>query len=296
MRRGPLCVLGCYILWGLLPIFWKFLADVESIYVLGCRIVWSAVFTALLLFFRKGRFSALRAALRDRKETLRLAAAGCVICINWGVYIWAVSNGHMIDSSLAYYMNPILAILLGTVVFREKLSRLQWLAVAVTFTGLVITVIRYGQIPWIALVIGGSFALYGAIKKTVYTDALTSTFAETLMLTPVFLAIMVWMDGRGTGAVGVLQGWQWLLLPAAGIVTSVPLMLFSKGMQATSMTLAGILMYINPTLVLLISVWLYHEEFTTTHAILFTFVWSGLILYLLSGFLQKRKKEETSCE
>lgn len=296
MRRGPLCVLGCYILWGLLPIFWKFLADVDSIYVLGCRIVWSAVFTALLLLFRKGRFSALRAALRDRKETLRLAAAGCVICINWGVYIWAVSNGHMIDSSLAYYMNPILAILLGTVVFREKLSRLQWLAVAVTFTGLVITVIRYGQIPWIALVIGGSFALYGAIKKTVYTDALTSTFAETLMLTPVFLAIMVWMDGRGTGAVGALQGWQWLLLPVAGIVTSVPLMLFSMGMRTTSMTLSGILMYVNPTLQLLISVWLYHEEFTTTHAILFAFVWSGLILYLLSGFLQKRKKEEPSCE
>lgn len=283
MQKGPLGVLGCYILWGLLPIFWKQLAAVDSIYVLGCRIVWSAVFTAVLLMFRKDRFAAVRKAFSDPGERKRLAASGITICINWGVYIWAVNNGHMIDSSLAYYMNPILAILLGTIVFRERLTRMQWLAVAVTFTGLVIAVIRYRQIPWIALIIGGSFAVYGAIKKKVYSDAITSCFIETILLTPVFLVLLVWMERQGSGAVGVLHGWQWMLMPVAGIVTSTPLLLFSAGMRTTSMSLAGILMYVNPTLQLLISVWLYHEEFTTTHTILFAFVWSGLVLYLIAG-------------
>ena len=171
-----------------------------------------------------------------------------MVCVNWGVYIWAVANGHMIDSSLAYYMNPILAILLGTVLFRERLTKLQWLAVAVTFAGLVITVIRYRQIPWIALVIGGSFAVYGALKKQVRSDAAVSTFVETLTLAPFALVLIFWMEAHGTGAAGVLSGWQWLLLPVSGVVTTVPLMFFAAGMKTTPMTLSGILMYINPTM------------------------------------------------
>lgn len=289
MAKGPLYVLGCYIIWGLLPVFWKQLATVNSMYVLGSRIVWSMVLAVVLLALRRDRFTGLQAVFRNKREWMRLSIAGCVICVNWGTFIWAVNHGHMIDSSLAYYMNPILAILIGTIVFRERLNRIQWLAVVVTFTGLVITVIRYRQIPWIALVIGGTFAVYGALKKTARTDALTSMVVETSMLAPVFLVILLWMERQGRGAVGILQGWQWILLPVAGVATSVPLMLFSAGMKTTSMSLSGILMYINPTLQLLVSVWLYHEEFTTTHAILFAFVWGGLVLYLFSG---RQKKAE----
>ena len=146
-NKGPLYVLTCYVIWGLLPIFWKLLAQVDSLYVLASRIVWSMVLTGGILLLRRDRLAGVRAAFRDRREWGLLAAAGCVVCVNWGVYIWAVANGHMIDSSLAYYMNPILAILLGTVLFRERLTKLQWLAVAVTFAGLVITVIRYRQTP-----------------------------------------------------------------------------------------------------------------------------------------------------
>lgn len=292
VRQGPLYVLACYSLWGLLPVFWKQLSAVDSLYVLASRILWSLVLTAGVLLVRRDRFAPVRAVFRNRREWARLTLAGFVVCVNWGMYIWAVSNGRILDSSLAYYMNPILAVLIGTIAFREKLTRLQWLAVAVTFVGLVITILRYGQIPWVALIIGGTFAVYGALKKTVRSDAVVSTFVETLTLSPMFLTLMVWMEYRGNGAVGVLQGWQWLLLPAAGVVTTVPLLLFAAGMKTTPMTLSGILMYINPTLQLLISVLLYHEEFTVTHAILFGFVWSGLVLYLLSGFLKERKKKE----
>ncbi len=297
MKRGPLYVLTCYILWGVLPVFWKLLAAVDSLYVLAGRIVWSLVFISVILAARRG-FGAVRAVLGDRRELGRLALAGIFVCVNWGSYIWAVNSGHMLDASLAYYMNPILAILLGTVVFRERLTGLQWLSVAVTFTGLVITILRYRQIPWVALIIGGSFAVYGAIKKGVHVDAGVSVFFETLVLSPFALVFMAAAEVRGAGAVGVLHGWQWLLLPAAGVVTTVPLLFFAKGIKSTPMTLSGILMYINPTLQLLLSVLLYQEEFTTTHAILFGFVWSGLALYLLSSLLRERKhkKEETSCE
>ena len=297
-KKGPLYVLVCYILWGMLPVFWKQLSMVGALYVLAYLILWSLVFTVIILALRGERFASVRAVFRDKREWKLLTAAGFVVCVNWGMYIWAVSNGHILDSSLAYYMNPILAILIGTLVFRERLNRLQGLAVAVAFAGLVITVLRYGQIPWVALMIGGSFAVYGALKKQVRSDAVTSTFVETLTLSPFFILVVLWMESRGTGAVGVMQGWQWLLLPISGVVTTVPLLFFAAGMKTTPMTLSGILMYINPTLQLLISVLLYHEEFTMTHAILFGFVWSGLVLYLISGFAKDRrkaKKEEHPC-
>ena len=219
MKRGPLYVLTCYILWGVLPVFWKLLAAVDSLYVLAGRIVWSLVFISAILAVRRG-FGAVRAVLGDRRELGRLALAGIFVCVNWGSYIWAVNSGHMLDASLAYYMNPILAILLGTVVFRERLTGLQWLSVAVTFTGLVITILRYRQIPWVALIIGGSFAVYGAIKKGVHVDAGVSVFFETLVLSPFALVFMAAAEVRDAGAVGVLHGWQWLL-PAAGVVLSL---------------------------------------------------------------------------
>ncbi|MEG1658181.1 MAG: EamA family transporter RarD [Oscillibacter sp.] len=295
LKKGPLYVLACYILWGLLPVFWKTLAEVNSLYVLASRILWSLLLVTAFLAARR-RFGEVRAVLADKKEWKRLVLAGCFICVNWGSFIWAVNGGHLLDSSLAYYMSPILSILLGTLFFHERLTRVQWLAVGITFTGLVIAVIRYGQIPWIALIIGGSFSIYSALKKGVHCQAETSMFFETAVLAPFALAFVFWAESRGSGAVGVLVGWQWVLLPVAGFVTTLPLVLFSKGIQDTPMSLAGILMYINPTIQLLLSVLVYHEEFTLTHVILFGFVWTGLALYLASGLRQRRKeKEMASC-
>lgn len=289
VNKGPLYITVCYIMWGLLPVFWKQLEMVDSMYVLASRIVWSVVFLAVVLTVQK-KGALLREA--GRRELLRMALAGVFVCINWGAYIWSVSHEHMLDASLAYYMNPILSILLGTIVFREKLTGLQWLSVGVTLAGLVVTILRYGQIPWLALVMGGSFAIYGAIKKGVRAESGISVFYETLVLAPLALIYMGIMERRGLGAVGVLQGSQWFLLPLAGVATTVPLLLYAAGMKRTTMSLSGILMYINPTLQLLLSVWLYNEEFTATHGILFGFVWSGLVLYLASGWFRDRKRQE----
>lgn len=293
-NRGPLYILVGYTIWGLLPIFWKLLESVDSMYVLGSRIVWSVVLMAIILTVqRKG--SQVREAAR--RELLPLTLAGIFVCINWGAYIWAVTHERVLDASLAYYMNPIVSILLAAIVFKERLTKLQWLSVAVTFAGVVITVIRYGQIPWLALTMAVAFGIYGAFKKGVRAESAVSVFFEALVLAPLAVAYLVFLEVRGAGAIGVLHGWQWILLPMAGVVTAVPLLLYAKGLKTTPLSLSGILMYISPTIQLLLSVWLYGEEFTTTHAILFGFVWSGLVLYLVSGRLndRKRRKEEEVC-
>lgn len=288
-NKGPIYVLACYLIWGVLPIFWKSLAMVDSLYLLATRIVWSLILVSVIMLVQK-KFDRIRAVLSDKKELVRLAVAGVFVCINWGSYIIAVNSGRGVDASLAYYMNPILAILLGTIVFREKLTGLQWLSVAVTFTGLVVTIVRYRQIPWMALIIGGSFAVYGAIKKGVHVEPGVSLFYETAVLAPFALVFMIISELQGNGVVGVLSGAQWVLLPISGVVTTVPLLCYAKGIKTTPMTLSGILMYINPTLQLLVSVVLFHEEFTATHAILFAFVWTGLVLYLIAGMRQRKKE------
>lgn len=296
-NRGPLCVLGCYVIWGVLPIFWHMLAAVDALYVLSARIVASVAFLLVLLAARR-RLGTVAEACRDRGALVRMMLSGVFICINWGVYIWAVNGGHALDASLAYYMNPILAVVLGTAVFGERLSPLQWLSVAVTFAGIVVTVVGHGQFPWMALVIGGSFAVYGAVKKGVRAEAEVSVLVETLTLAPFALAYLLWAEARGTGAVGVLSGWQWLLLPLSGIATTVPLLFFAKGIKTTPMSLSGILMYVNPTLQFLVSVAVFREEFTAAYGVLFGFVWSGLALYLAAGFLRRRRerKEKAECE
>ena len=294
-NRGPLCVLGCYVIWGMLPIFWHMLAAVDALYVLSARIVASVAFLLVLLAARR-RLGTV--ACRDRGALVRMMLSGVFICINWGVYIWAVNGGHALDASLAYYMNPILAVVLGTAVFGERLSPLQWLSVAVTFAGIVVTVVGHGQFPWMALVIGGSFAVYGAVKKGVRAEAEVSVLVETLTLAPFALAYLLWAEARGTGAVGVLSGWQWLLLPLSGIATTVPLLFFARGIKTTPMSLSGILMYVNPTLQFLVSVAVFREKFTAAYGVLFGFVWSGLALYLAAGFLRRRRerKEKAGCE
>ena len=296
-NRGPLCVLGCYVIWGVLPIFWHMLAAVDALYVLSARIVASVAFLLVLLAARR-RLGTVAEACRDRGQMVRMMLSGVFICINWGVYIWAVNGGHALDASLAYYMNPILAVVLGTAVFGERLSLLQWLSVAVTFAGIVVTVVGHGQFPWMALVIGGSFAVYGAVKKGVRAEAEVSVLVETLTLAPFALAYLLWAEARGTGAVGVLSGWQWLLLPLSGIATTVPLLFFARGIKTTPMSLSGILMYVNPTLQFLVSVAVFREKFTAAYGVLFGFVWSGLALYLAAGFLRRRRerKEKAGCE
>lgn len=280
--------MGCYILWGLLPIFWKLLAGVNSAYVLAQRIVFSCVFCLAVILIRKNG-GEIGKIIKNKSERRKFFLCGILISINWGVYILTVAMGRILEASLAYYMNPLFSVLIGAIFFKEKLSRVQWASVALAFAGVMFSVIRYGEVPYLAIIIGLSFALYGALKKGIKADSETSICMETMAVLPIALIFIAYAQFSGFTTFSSLTTAEALLLIATGPITSIPLMLFAKGIKETSIVTSGILMYINPTLQLLVGVFIYNEAFTQTNAITFAFVWAAVILFVFDS-LRKHKK------
>ena len=288
MNRSSLNVLGCYILWGLLPIFWKLLAGVNSAYVLAQRIVFSCVFCLAVILIRKNG-GEIGKIIKNKSERRKFFLCGILISINWGVYILTVAMGRILEASLAYYMNPLFSVLIGAIFFKERLSRVQWASVALAFAGVMFSVIRYGEVPYLAIIIGLSFALYGALKKGIKADSETSICMETMAVLPIALVFIAYAQFSGFTTFSSLTTAEALLLIATGPITSIPLMLFAKGIKETSIVTSGILMYINPTLQLLVGVFIYNEAFTQTNAITFAFVWAAVIMFVFDS-LRKQKK------
>lgn len=288
MNKSTFYVLGSYILWGLLPVFWKLLSGVNSAYVLAQRIVFSCIF-CLLVILLKRHTGSVKEILSDKHERRVFVLCGVLISINWGFYILTVAMGRILEASLAYYMNPIISVLIGALFFKEKLSKVQWVSVALAFAGVMYAVLRYGSVPYLAVIIALSFAFYGAIKKNVRAESEVSICMETMAMLPLALVFIVYAQLSGFTTFESLSGKEMLLLAATGIVTSVPLMLFAKGVKDTSFITTGIFMYVNPTLQLLLGVFLYNEEFTATNAITFAFVWAAVILFVLDGLIKSKK-------
>ena len=280
--------MGCYILWGLLPIFWKLLAGVNSAYVFAQRIVFSCVFCLAVILIRKNG-GEIGKIIKNKSERRKFFLCGILISINWGVYILTVAMGRILEASLAYYMNPLFSVLIGAIFFKEKLSRVQWASVALAFAGVMFSVIRYGEVPYLAIIIGLSFALYGALKKGIKADSETSICMETMAVLPIAIVFIAYAQFSGFTTFSSLTTAEALLLIATGPITSIPLMLFAKGIKETSIVTSGILMYINPTLQLLVGVFIYNEAFTQTNAITFAFVWAAVILFVFDS-LRKHKK------
>lgn len=265
------------------------LSSVNSVYVLASRIVWSLLFCYIIILY-KGEFYKIRNLFHSRKETLLLLACGIMVTINWGFYIFAVNSGNIIECSLAYYMNPIISIVLGLFIFQEKLNKMQWLAVLMAILGVMVPVISYGKIPYFALIIGGSFALYGAMKKKVTVSSEISIFMETMFVAPAAIIFIIYSEINGIGCIGNIDVSKYYLFPLSGAVTSIPLLLFATGIKKTSMSLSGIFMYINPTLQLLLGVLIYKEKFNNTTLITFGFVVLALLIFGGSKF----RKQSTS--
>lgn len=279
MKKGPLYVMLCYVLWGIFPIFWKQLQEVNSLYVLASRIAWSFIFYLIIILLRKEGKKVLE-ALRNPKSFKMLLFAGIMLSVNWGFYIIAVHSNRILESSLAYYMNPILAVIIGFFIFKEKLSKQQGLSIVLAIIGVSYNIIMYGKVPIFALIIGISFAMYGATKKVHTADTQVSLFIEVLFLLPFAIIYILWSKSQGITGVENLQGLNILYLPLSGAITAIPLLFYAEGMKTTSLTTAGILMYINPTLQLLIGILIYNELFTKVNAITFIFVWLALIIYM----------------
>ena len=287
MNRSSFSVLGCYVLWGLLPIFWKLLANVDSVYVLAQRVLFSCIFCLAIILLKKNG-SSVKNILKSKTERRRYFVCGILISINWGVYILTIAIGKILEASLAYYMNPLFSVVIGALIFKEKLSAVQWVSVGLALVGVMISVIAYGNVPYLAIIIGLSFALYGAMKKTIKAESEVSICMETMSVLPLALAFIVYAQLSGYTTFSSLSNAEMLLLAASGAVTSIPLMLFAKGIRKTSITTSGILMYINPTLQLLVGVLIYNEVFTKMNAITFAFVWAAVILFVLDS-LRKHK-------
>ena len=283
-RRGIVAGLFCYVIWGLLPIFWKLLSEVDPFEIIAQRIIWCfAVTVVVCAAARLG----LPALLRERRAWRYIVPSSLFIAFNWGVYIYAVNTGHIVETAIGYYINPLVSILLGVVVFRERLTRLQLVAVALCAFGVVFFTFAYGAFPWIALALAFSFGIYGAIKKKGGYPATTAlAFESSVLLVPaIALAIGVAVaTGHHAFAsdLGTAEGWRLtVLLVLSGVVTAVPLILFAKAANSIPLSLLGFIQYVSPTIALLVGVFLYGEVFTLPHAVCLGCIWCalGLVSY-----------------
>jgi chloramphenicol-sensitive protein RarD len=289
-----------YLLWGILPIYWKLLDHVNAEDILANRIFWSFAFMMVVLFFSKklgNLFSVLKTFKQNRKEMYALIIASFLISTNWFIYIWAVNHHQMIEASLGYYINPLVSVLLGVIFLKEKLSPTQYASFIIAGIGVLILGISYGKFPWISIVLALSFGVYGLAKKMIKVDSAVGLTLETLVVTPFALAYMVFLFLNGEHALFAGSVTTDLLLVGAGAATALPLLYFAKGAQKIPLSMLGLLQYIAPTITLLLGVLVYGEHFTKHHLQAFVFIWSALTIYSLSrtklfansaGLLRKR--------
>ncbi|MEJ5197554.1 MAG: EamA family transporter RarD [Anaerolineae bacterium] len=278
MRKGVLAAAFVYLLWGLLPIYWKALSAVPSQELMAHRVVWSLPI-ALVLLVSQGQAQRLGQIVRRPAAWFPFIASAALLSVNWLTYLWANNNGHIVETSLGYFMNPLVNVLLGMVFLRERLRTGQWIAVALAFVGVVYLTISYGQPPWISLVLAFSFGLYALIRKTA---ALGSIEGLTLELSVMFVPAVAFLLYRaliGVGAFGRLGARTDLMLIVGGVLTCVPLVLFAFGARRVPLTTMGLLQYTSPTLQFLIGVFLFGEPFTPARLIGFGFIWTALAIY-----------------
>lgn len=274
-----------YILWGLLPIYWKLLGDVNAKEILANRVFWSFIFmTVILLLTKKWSLFLLtiKGFAQSKKQMYALILASLLISVNWFVYIWAVNSGHMIDASLGYYINPLVSIILGMLVLKEKLTVYQYVSFVLAAIGVLIISISHGQFPWIAIILALSFGLYGLAKKLINVDSSVGLTLETLVVTPIAVIYMGYLFINGSSSFLTQSAGTDLFLIGAGAVTAVPLLYFAKGAQKIPLSLLGFIQYISPTLTLVLGVFVYNEHFSNVQLLSFMFIWSALTIYSLS--------------
>ena len=285
-RAGLGFGLLAYGLWGVLPIYFKQLAAVSPLDIVAHRIVWSLLFLAVLLAIIRG-WSQVLATLRDRKTMVLLLATSLLIAINWLLYVYAVTSGHILAGSLGYYLNPLMNIVLGRFILKERLTGLQWAAVAVAAAGVAVLAAGAGTTLWISLTLCVTFATYGLLRKIAAVDALAGLSIETAILFPIALTWLLWGFAAGQPVLGATDR-ELVLLTAAGAVSTTPLLLFTAAARRLRYSTLGMLQFLAPTLQFLIAVVLYDEQFTRAHAIAFGAIWTALALYVAAIVRQAR--------
>ncbi|GIO24383.1 EamA family transporter RarD [Oceanobacillus sp. J11TS1] len=300
LQQGAIITFVAYLLWGIFPIYWKLLDHVPAGEVLAHRIVWSLVFMIFLVLVTgswRQFIETIHMLKKDKKKTIAIITASIIISINWFLFIFSVQHGHVLQASLGYYINPLISILLGIFVLKERTTKGQILSFILAGIGVLYLTLSYGVFPWISLLLAMTFGLYGLIKKTVNLHAMYGLTIETLVITPVALFYLIFIPSEGSFTFAPFFTSDNLLLIGSGVVTAVPLLLFAAGAKRIPLAMVGFLQYVAPTIMFFLGVFLYNETFTVHHMITFALIWAALIIYMASIYrdtprARRRNKEQ----
>jgi chloramphenicol-sensitive protein RarD len=284
--RGLLFAFAAYGVWGFFPIYFKALGGLPALEIVAHRIPWSLLFMAAYVGVR-GRWPDVARALRSPPTLGVLAISTTLIAFNWGIYVWAVNAGRIVEASLGYFINPLVNVLLGALFLGETLSRRSRWAVAIAGAGVLVLAIRIGTLPWIPLLLASSFGVYGLLRKRAAVDSATGLAVEMLLLAPAAIGWLAWLEWHGAGAFG--RGLRLsLLLAAAGVITALPLLWFGLAVTRLRLATVGFVQYVTPSTQLLLAVWIYGEPFTRTHAVAFGLIWCSLAIYTAEALWSQR--------
>ncbi|MEZ5464556.1 MAG: EamA family transporter RarD [Lysobacteraceae bacterium] len=294
-RRGLVAASIAFVIWGLMPLYWHLLKAVPSLQIITHRIVWSTLLVVGWLLWRHGR-GWLRQTLQQPRAAWMLALSGMFIALNWGLYIWAVNAGHVVETSLGYFINPLLNVVLGVAVLGERLNRAQWVSIAIATAGVLWLTFNYGDFPWIALALACSFGIYGLIRKVVAVPPVRGLGVESLYLFLPALGFLIWSEFNGDGgfaASSASGGWgvmAAMLLIIGGALTAIPLIAYADAVRRIPFSLVGLMQYIAPTLQLLCGVLVFGEPFGSERMIGFALIWIALAIFATDGFLRSRRR------
>lgn len=287
MNKGILNGIAAYALWGFFPIYWKLLHEVPALEVIGHRIAWSFILLIVFILLT-GKWRNFRSAAREPKTIALYSIAAVLLSVNWLIYVWGVNAGFIVETSLGYFINPLLSVLLGVVFLRERLRTMQWIPIGLAAAGVVYLTATYGRLPWIALSLALSFGIYGLVKKLSPLGSLYGLTLETALVFPIALIYLLFVHSTGVSAFLHQGALTDLLLIGTGAVTSIPLLMFASAARQIPLTMIGVLQYIAPTLQFLIGVLIYHEPFDESRLIGFGLVWLALIIFWLESYLANR--------
>lgn len=289
MNRGVLAGIAAYLIWGFLPIYLKALQVVPSFQIMLHRLVWSCLFVLLLIVLRK-EWPKFRASIASRRVLMFYSLTAVLLASNWLIYIYGVNSGQVIETSLGYFINPLLNVALGVVILRERLRPMQWLPIGLAAVGVLYLTLQVGSLPWIALALAFTFAMYGLIKKIAPLGSLHGQTLETGILFIPAVIYLFFAESQGFGAFGHVGQSVNILLAFVGVITALPLLLFGYAARTIPLSLLGILQYIAPTFQFLLGIYLFQEPFTTTLLVGFAFIWLALLIFTLEGLYTRRKQ------
>lgn len=294
---GMLYALGAFLMWGMAPILFKELSHVPAMIFLACRMILSFIFLLGLLFFMRTLptfLAEIRQIVTNWKLLMLIFLSSALISSNWLVYIWAVANDNVLETSLGYFINPLMNIALGMVILGERLSRVKMLAVALAAVGVLYMLINGGRFPWVAFYLATSFAVYGLIRKKAVVGAVMGLWMEMFILLPVAFSYLFYMNSSGQFDGGSFDDYTVLMLVISGFVTTIPLVLFSVAAKKLPLSTLGILQYIAPSMIFLLAIFLWHEPFTMTHMVTFGCIWGALVIYSVDSFFPSRRRSKVS--